>query len=522
MKRKMKTLTAISGLSLSCLIVFAALTVFAQTDTTTTPAPIAIGRQEVAAEELTGDLSALQGWTGGAPHTTLEVINEGSFLCKNGATLSCKINGKPGIRECFNGRFTPCVPIDDEPTGPVVSGTVQPKYYILSVIYAPPGTKGGDISSSVKYGSGSTTGTTVSSSSSFKNNHSVTVSTGVNIFEVVKIGGELSYEYTRNKSSNRSLDIRKSASKEINMPGPSVDGIDHDRDQIWLWLNPTVKLTLTPTSASWALDSKREAVIQFVFAGHLKDPSKMPPGVVQALRSHGITAEDFPEILKADPFVRRRRLVEATEPEPIVIDTKRFKRLPTTFPYEPPFAQGDKATTLTFSITNATAGSSASSVERETTLGANSSGSAGFLSFFEASIKNENKWTWTNSTTNSTSADATESAAVTVGGPAFGYTGPTNMRVYYDVLYKTFLFVPIEPEIQPVLQGRVMSSSGKAVGGKEVIVVANGVKHRTFTNAKGEYRIFERISGPLRLQVDAVRKQLSPLQPGKKADIVLP
>jgi hypothetical protein len=353
----------------------------------------------------------------------------------------------------------------------------------------------------------------VSSSSSFKIANSVSVSAEAGV--VKKIGVGASYEYSRNKTTKESIDIKKTASTEINMPGPSVDGIDHDRDQIWLWLNPTLKLTLTPTSASWTLDDTREAVIQPVFAGHLKDPSKMPPGDAQTLQTHGITTQDFPEILKSDPFVRAGF---------ILVNTKRFKRLPTTFPYEPPFAPGDKATTLTFTITNTTTESSTSSVETANTVGVTVSGEFQFTKLFKAKVKDELKWTWTNSTTNSTSAEATESAAVTVGGPAFGYTGPTNIRVYYDVLYKTFLFVPIESGLQPSLQGVVTSSSKRAVGGKEVVVVANGVKYRTFTNAKGEYRILDKISGPIQVQVGGVTKQLPLLTPLQrtKADIVVP
>jgi hypothetical protein len=49
--------------------------------------------------------------------------------CKDGTIASCIINGKPGTRECINGRFGPCVEKEPKPpTGPVVTGTVQPRY----------------------------------------------------------------------------------------------------------------------------------------------------------------------------------------------------------------------------------------------------------------------------------------------------------------------------------------------------------------------------------------------------------
>ncbi|MGH9429787.1 MAG: carboxypeptidase-like regulatory domain-containing protein, partial [Terriglobia bacterium] len=284
-------------------------------------------------------------------------------------------------------------------------------------------------------------------------------------------------------------------------------------------------LTLTPTSVSWTLDNTRNAVIMFVYAGDLRNPSRMAPGVAQTLRTHGITTQDFPEILKADRFATRSGPLGAFASQGrIFIDSRRFKSLGFTFPYQPPFAPGDKATTLTFKLENSTTESSASSVETAHTVGLTASAEFQFTAFLKTKIKLDNKWTWTNSTTNSTSADAKESASVTIGGPSFGYTGPTNIQVYYDVLYKTFLFVPVGSGLEPSLQGVVARSSKRAVGGTEVVVVANGVKYRTFTNAKGEYRIFDKISGLVQVQVGGVTKKPPLLTPflRKKVDIVVP
>ncbi len=50
----------------------------------------------------------------------------------------------------------------------IFHGTVLPKYMILTVIYAPPGTNGGHSTSSVEYAAGSSTGTTTSASQTFK------------------------------------------------------------------------------------------------------------------------------------------------------------------------------------------------------------------------------------------------------------------------------------------------------------------------------------------------------------------
>jgi hypothetical protein len=48
------------------------------------------------------------------------------------------------------------------------AGQIIPKYKLLTVLYAPPGTSGGNIKTSVAYTDQSTTGTTTSIDSSFQ------------------------------------------------------------------------------------------------------------------------------------------------------------------------------------------------------------------------------------------------------------------------------------------------------------------------------------------------------------------
>ena len=111
--------------------------------------------------------------------------------------------------------------------------------------------------------------------------------------------------------------------------------------------------------------------------------------------------------------------------------------------------------------------------------------------------------------------------SLTVGGPAFGYTGPQNMDVYYDTLYKTFVFVPFELSAE-TLHGLVMSSAGKPAAGRLVIATAGGVKYRTYTNARGEYRFPSKFTGPIDLQVGSAAQHLPQFEPGKSIDFRLP
>src|SRR5262245_37511708 len=363
-----------------------------------------------------------------------------AFGCRDGAVVRCITSrGKPGEKECVGGRFGPCHPLEDDTPGEI--GTVRPKYFILMVTYAPPGRQGGLGSSSVRYGSASSTGSTVTASNSFKQTYSVSASQGVGFLGT---GGEvgLSFSYGQNSSNSHAIDIKKTVSTEINIPGPSADGINHDKDKIWLWLNPTVQLSLTPTSATWTLGNNTQADIQYAEVGWLKDPSKFnreAPGVLRRFQAYRITTQDYAEMLKADPFANGASS----------IDTKRFQLLPTTFPYEPPSAPDDPVPTFTFTQAYSGITTDSSSVQSEYTVGVSVQGSLSFIGLATSKFKEQNSWTWTNTDTRSTSNATSESASVTVGGPSYGYSGPTDIAVYYDVIYKTFLFAPVETTLSP-------------------------------------------------------------------------
>ena len=56
------------------------------------------------------------------------------------------------------------------------TGEVRPKYQIVTVVYAPPGTSSGKSTSQVEYGAASTLGTTTSNTNSFKSGVGVSAS----------------------------------------------------------------------------------------------------------------------------------------------------------------------------------------------------------------------------------------------------------------------------------------------------------------------------------------------------------
>lgn len=437
--------------------------------------------------------------------TTFTALSGQAFaMCMDGPPFACTINGKHGERQCIGGHITPC--IADDP-GPSTSGsaTLQPKYFILTVVYAPPGTQGGSSTSSVSYGSGSTTGTTTSSTKTFKQSYSITATAGVGF---LGNGGSVgvSFGYARNGTDTQSLAITKTKSTTIEDTGPSTDGVDHDHDLIYLWLNPTIKVTVNNQQAAWSISDGGTADIQYVYVGWLKDPSKMPTGVAHVLQHYGLTTEDYANILKVDPF--------ADGPHPV---SSRYVALNTTFPYEPPYSANDSVPTYNFMLSGNSTSTTTSSVENDYKVGLDIKTGASFIA--SASLENKDDWEWDNTSSKSDATGTNQSAAVTVGGPAFGYTGPTDMGVWYDRIYKTFMFRPVNTDQKPGLKGTLKDRNGKPVALKEITVVAHGTTYRTFTNARGEYRLYGDVSGPVTIRANGATQQLSKIELNKAIDL---
>jgi hypothetical protein len=122
----------------------------------------------------------------------------------------------------------------------------------------------------------------------------------------------------------------------------------------------------------------------------------------------------------------------------------------------------------------------------------------------KAGLKSSDTWTWTYTSSQTTSDGQSETATVTIGGPSLAYDGPTVMGVYYDILYKTFAFAPV---LRPATLHGNLVSVGTLLG-KSVSVSANGVSHRTFTNARGEWKFHGIMNGPCSLQIGDVRRAI--------------
>ena len=305
-----------------------------------------------------------------------------------------------------------------QPANPLATGTVRPKFYVLTVLYAPPGTNDGKSVSLVDYSSGSATGTKTSTESSWKDGVSATAG------DAEKAG--VQFEISRTDTQGSSVEIKKSTTFDIKIPGPAKDGIDHDHDAFVLMLNPLLNVTIySGNHLVWTLKVDGPVMnVQYVYAGWLNNYSPMPPGVKAQLDAAGLDASDYQTILSTNPFASGAN----------VIDADRFLPTPQSFAYEPPYSKDDAPWTETLMLENTV--TSTIKTEVKYSVGVKASIPIPYLDWLKLGRSME--WTGTNST--ETSIESKQSAAVTVGGPAFGYTGPTDVLVYWDTVYNSFMF----------------------------------------------------------------------------------
>jgi hypothetical protein len=402
------------------------------------------------------------------------------------AGSSCQVAGVAG--KCDGGE-TEVGDIDPVQIGKceVPSGSLNPAYYVLGVVYAPPGFGGNQQqASTVAYADGSTMSHDTKVTNSFKQGVSVTASAEIPGLadSEVPLSGSATAGYTVTDSTSGGLTVQNSLLTTIGpWPGPSVDGINHDEDVIFLWLNPRVSFAQRGSSTLWTLGLNPDTYagttvdVQFVKVAWLRGTQPMDAGTAAELAAHGIGSAQYPALLAVDPFANGGTTV----------DTTRFQDTGKSFPYE----LGVPPITVTMSgtdtVTNATAHTEDTTVSATLTAGS-------MLTWTKLSVTGS--WDWTSSTATTDTTANTQSATVTVKGHSAAYSGPSNIRVYYDLLFKTFMFQFIT--VPPVVVGTI---TGLGNAHLSVELVDGTTTYRTITDNNGNYSFSSVPSGAGTLRV---------------------
>lgn len=377
-----------------------------------------------------------------------------------------------------------------------VPGYVNPKYIVLGVMYAPPGS-----TSSVTYASNTVVGNSASTSSSFSDQvtKTISVSFGESIFGF-SIGqtSTSSTSNTQEQDSSFSIAISQSTSKSSGLNGFSDPnkGINHDYDYIFVFLNPVAQFTVVNGGGADNMNWNG-------YGYDLNDKSDYPDMDVVGIQL-GCLNSDFYNAYQSNPsvntawltcedifnnnFSRSWALNNTDGSSPALTPTLANSTAPYDFcqqqgtdlynvcqvdPFSNPnytltFPSGSITTTdgrytaCSNSLCNATIdyepNVNNSYSQGYSTTAAQSQGAkhvystsysvenqfktSGWLLALSRDLTNTNTMTWTNQFSVSTNNSKGQAASFTIMGPAEGYTGPTQFVVYQDNLYGTFMFFP--------------------------------------------------------------------------------
>jgi hypothetical protein len=409
---------------------------------------------------------------------------------------------------------------------------VHPNYYILGVVYAPPGcTSSGSFKcsagSSVAYSSSSTTGTTSTIQSSFKAGVDVKVSTGTGaVSDVIPFSASLSEGYSVTSTNGSSETISGTTTSGLNVPGNGPDGVNHDFDFFDLLLNPGVISTswLYPTagqpgSVSWELGYTGQAPVHslvqvsylrcaLVTAGRIKDaappydcgsnPSLNMPANMRHLLSDvrpkgaGLSLDDYQTILLQDPFWNTQSQpvdfasICSGPPSPASIAIcGRFVQENFTFSYQQPGGNG--CVTQTQIVKNELTKGLSNSYQQAYTVGLSATEGLG------ATATETGTLTWTNTigTSNTTTNSQTATAVVGCSSPTYAQSGgPSVVDAYFDALYGTFLLNPKSTlGMKTISHGLALAPSGPAPGVPVQLTYA-GTTYHTFTDNLGNFAFY--------------------------------
>lgn len=334
------------------------------------------------------------------------------------------------------------------------SGYLLPKYQVVGIDFAPPGAN-----SNVNYGKSTMRGTSTSISSSWGSNRSVTasISSSATLFGILKVGSSVSstsaYGQTRDRTNTIAIGTTGTATDVIPGPLSSADGISHDYDVIWVWLNPAVKLTLKDqTNISWdgyaynREDDANQMEVVPIYVIQLKNPSLIPPGLAARLARTwdtsgvgGLNADDYAAILRVNPFVENPSYDPNTDPN------RRFDiQNSQTFNYTPP-PPGGQPITQTYTLTSQATSSAGQGASHSNSVATTTDSSVGIsIPVFSASLglKTSSTYTYTDNWSSSINSGSGQSASLSITGPAASdnYTGPTTIQVWRDNIYGSFMF----------------------------------------------------------------------------------
>jgi len=344
-------------------------------------------------------------------------------------------------------------------TYPFTGGNMSPKYIVLGIMYAPPGSK-----SSVSY----TQTQAVGASSQFTNSFSsgTTVSTSLGISgsfgsKGVAFTGSGTFTnstgYTVEADSLSTYTVNKTIGSVLGISGPlsNIIGVDHDYDTFIVWLNPQINMSVSAlaTNLLWngytfnladPYSNANTPDIIYLTLFCLKNPFLNPNCTTDNARASrswdtsgvgGLTLADYQTIAQRDPFYKTPQYDPDSDP------LYRFTPTGQVAEYPLPSPEGGQyfgSGNYNYSIASTDGQGATDSYQVSTGIDISLKDIIGLEFKDTNTLSLQTKWSLTQNFT------AGQTAQWTIYGPLatdnYPTGSPTSFDVYQDNVYGTFMF----------------------------------------------------------------------------------
>ncbi len=411
-----------------------------------------------------------------------------------------------------------CRTCDPPPDPPPHYGhaTFTPKYYILSLLYAPPGN-----ASSNGFTNGASEGTTTSISNSFGMGTNLSFTATADLLGTSTLGASFGIKDTT--QSTQSFSDTVSSTQQALLKAAS-NRVDHSQDRFFLWLNPLVTVYQTGTSTGrYTLTTPSGVPMDIidVSVAELENPALIPPWKSGPQTRSGytglpglsvLTADDMKTILASDPLISVDPAIS-----PASIDAGRFVYIESQ-PLEGPDYQGADPVFYSFTVTDAQVKSSVNTESASYNVGFSVGGGIDVFGLFTLKVNEADSFDWTNATSVGITDGISHQASVTLGSLTVGCY--ESIDIYEDTIYHTFSFVQapsagcansagqggtgqtasrFSTSANPTaLTGVVSTFAGTPVSHQVLeITLADGTVRRVYTDSHGRYAVYSAPDGPV-------------------------
>lgn len=383
----------------------------------------------------------------------------GQKTCGYDATINARVCCHPAQTCAWDESGPYC----DGDVPELQSGTITPKYTVLSMIYAPPGRQ-----SEVRYESGSTAATRQETKKSWTLGAKVSVEADIGIAQ-----GSFSVSAGAGQISGTSVESRKEVGSAIGGTVPSTRVGDDpvcSEDLYYLWIGPQLDVVEYQYD-QWKVKVPQvdPTKIHFVSVGELQDPSKVTGARATALAPVLQSSKARSELLKLNPCTTGAAL----DPARYLFVKQQVMEAP---------AEGGLTPFHSYKLKNEGAVGDITGTNAEVEVEALVGGGPKVVTILAGGY-----FRWSYERIQETQNGMYEEAEVRFDTDTPNYYAIWN--VYYDKNFKTFNFrkAPVQPEGQAVT-GVLLDESGSPVANEVVqITMPDGVLRETLTHADGSY-----------------------------------